>query len=52
MMEVLIPNMRVPENCCDCDFEDNNKCLICKERVESIDRPSWCPLVEIPDAKE
>ena len=35
-----------PENCCECDLEDNNYCIITGRHCESVDRPKWCPLCD------
>ena len=50
-MSVLIKGMKMPQHCYECDFEHYNRCEISRKasaRVESIDRPEWCPLVEVP----
>ena len=51
MSNVLIKNMEMPEHCYDCVFEEKGWCCAVDgiRRVESIDRPDWCPLVEVSD---
>lgn len=47
-MSVLIKDMDMPENCIDCPFDILNKCFATSRedcKVESLDRPEWCPLV-------
>lgn len=60
MAEILVKNWKMPENCYECPmmknhlFHDGQKwqtgCFI--ERASNITfvekRPSWCPLVELP----
>ena len=48
MSNVLIKGMEMPENCYDCKFECENLCCVIGRRTESLDRPDWCPLVEVP----
>ena len=38
--------MKTPDNCFECPLEVNNKCYgtIERKRVESLDRPAWCPI--------
>ena len=51
-MSILIKDMEMPENCCECVV--NHK--ICNHGYEWLlahpqyydSRPNWCPLVEIP----
>lgn len=48
MSNVLIKGMEMPKNCIDCPFDILNKCFATSRedcRVESLDRPEWCPLV-------
>ena len=47
-MSVIIKGMDMPKNCCDCVFEEKGWCCAVDgiRRVESIDRPDWCPLEE------
>jgi len=43
-------NMEMPNNCVECEFEHFNRCQLAgraSARVESLDRPDWCPLVEV-----
>lgn len=47
-MSVLIKGMEMPEKCYDCPFDILNKCFATSRedcKVESLDRPEWCPLV-------
>lgn len=48
-MSVLIKGIEMPENCYDCKFECENLCCVIGRRTESLDRPEWCPLVEVSD---
>lgn len=43
--------MNVPKNCFECPFEANNKCYgtVERKRVESFDKPTWCPLKELSE---
>lgn len=54
-MSVLIKGMEMPKNCdsCPCYYETEgawrDECQVLrKECAISEERPSWCPLVEIP----
>lgn len=47
-MSILIRSMAMPENCIDCFAETYNECMATGKIVNSIGRPDWCPLVEIP----
>ena len=47
--------MNIPKICFECPFEANNRCYGTteKKRVESLDKPTWCPLKELSeDMKE
>lgn len=48
---IAIKGMEMPGNCLQCSFEVNNHCHVDVDirRVESIDKPDWCPLVEVAD---
>lgn len=47
-----IKDMPMPRNCYECWFEDANRCYLnILQRIESLDRPEWCPLVEITEPK-
>lgn len=54
-MSILIKGMEMPENCEECLFYEvdvENGCWLKKYfcvRRYGIDRPSWCPLVEIQE---
>lgn len=63
MSDILIKNMKMPENCLHCGFSHMaSDCLkiwiICKPKDISVadgdavkdGRPDWCPLVEVPSA--
>lgn len=55
MSNVLIKDMEMPENCHECPFEILNKCFATSRedcRVESLDRPEWCPLEPAPLATD
>lgn len=50
MTGLFIPDMELPEFCCDCPCNDGEfyKCRATKEhRHAFIDKPEWCPLIEI-----
>ena len=47
-MSILIKGMEMPENCIDCFAETYNECMATGKMVNSIGRPDWCPLVEVP----
>ena len=47
-MSILIKGMEVPRNCIECRFENFNNCDVLDKRVESVDVPPWCPLIEVP----
>lgn len=48
-MSVLVKGMEMPENCYDCPLEGSMGVCLATDRedcrVESLDRPEWCPLV-------
>lgn len=47
---IVIKNMDMPANCFECRFEHMGWCGACEgnlPKVQSLDRPHWCPLVEI-----
>ena len=49
-MSVLIKTMtKLPEHCydCPCHNEESGYCQANKEHHYCIDRPSWCPLLQI-----
>lgn len=46
MKAILVIDL--PEHCSDCSCEQNGICLIKSVVVESIDRPSCCPLKPMP----
>ena len=54
-MSILIKGMGMPKNCdeCPCYYETEgawrNECeVLRKEYTASENRPSWCPLIELP----
>lgn len=50
----IIKDMDMPENCFKCRFELRGWCTACEgnlPKVQSLDRPDWCPLKEIPEAE-
>lgn len=49
MKAILVIDMH--ENCSECLCEQNGICLAKNNAVESIDRPSWCPLKPMPEFK-
>ena len=53
-MSILIKGMEMPENCDKCRFQSELR-LYCNAmpdnfcgNTDDIERPDWCPLVEIP----
>lgn len=53
-MSILIKGMEMPENCDKCRFQSTLR-LYCDAmpynfcgNTDDIERPDWCPLVEIP----
>ena len=52
-MSVIIKGMDMPKKCYDCVFEEKGWCCAVNgiRRVESIDRPDWCPLEEAEPVK-
>lgn len=47
-MSVLIKGMEMPHSCASCLWEFQNYCYLINDRVESCDRNTKCPLVELP----
>ena len=49
-MSVYIPNMEMPKNCYQCPScdKENGKCQVLNDFI-FYDRPSWCPLVPLPE---
>ena len=49
---IAIKDMSMPRNCYECWFEDANRCYLnILQHIESLDRPEWCPLVEITEPR-
>ena len=49
---IAIKGMTMPRNCYECWFKDANRCYLnILQRIESVDRPEWCPLVETIEPK-
>ena len=47
---IAIKDMPMPKNCYECWFEDANQCYLnILQHIESLDRPEWCPLVEVAE---
>ena len=53
-MSVIVMGMEMPENCYECRFQSELR-LYCNAmpdnfcgNTDDIERPDWCPLVEIP----
>lgn len=45
---IVIKGMTMPKNCYDCPFENlRGMCCAAARKTESVDRPEWCPLVEV-----
>ena len=57
MSGVYIPGMEMPKSCFECKLLDYTDTFKCRFRFESlarehginISRPSWCPLIPVPD---
>lgn len=52
-MSLIIRGMNMPKNCADCFLEDAYDGYNCRIAQKSAnwglgERPSWCPLVEVP----
>lgn len=52
-MSILIKGIEMPKNCADCFLEDAYDGCNCRIAQKSAnwglgERPSWCPLVEVP----
>ena len=47
-MSILIKGMEMPNDCIDCFAETYNECMATGKIVNSLGRPDWCPLVEVP----
>ena len=52
-MGIYLPNMEMPKSCADCFLEDPYDGYNCRIIPKSAnwglgERPSWCPLVEVP----
>lgn len=47
-MSILIKGMKMPGNCyqCPCCDKEDGKCNLAQDFI--YDRPTWCPLVELP----
>jgi len=53
MSDILIRGMEMPKSCADCFLEDPYDGYNCRIIPKSAnwglgERPSWCPLVEVP----
>ena len=50
-MSILIKNMEMPKSCNECILEIEEACGLKAEPIPDywsrLDRPSWCPLIEI-----
>ena len=51
-MDILIKNMEMPSDCCDCPFKYGCTCLLMRQiqtkGYSNYKRPSDCPLVALP----
>jgi len=56
-MSVLVKGMKMPKNCLHCDFDDSYGICACRNEAPYVceysakQRPSWCPLEEVPSAQ-
>ena len=57
-MSVIVRGMDMPQNCDKCKFQSDSK-LYCDAmpynfcgNTDDIERPDWCPLIELPLAEE
>lgn len=50
-MSVMIKNQDMPQNCDACPMRQINlrRCQVTHKPMNSETRPSWCPLVEVPE---
>ena len=54
-MSVLVKGMKMPESCYGCDLANffTDETPYCRRRMKAVsfsgDRPSWCPLQEVPE---
>ena len=54
-MSILIKGMDMPKNCEECRFDAGGYCtaksinFLDWSNVDDQPKPSWCPLIEIPD---
>lgn len=52
-MGIYLPNMEMPETCCDCRFAVDGWCYAAekqdnKQYLNDIQRTNWCPLIPVP----
>ena len=51
-MSILIKGMEMPKNCSDCRLMADGWCysvgLEQREKISTVKRPTWCPLVPVP----
>ena len=56
-MSVIVKGMKMPKNCLHCDFDDSYGICACRNETPYVceysakQRPSWCPLEEVPPAQ-
>ena len=56
-MSVIVKGMKMPKNCLHCDFDDSYGICACRNEAPYVceysakQRPSWCPLEEVPPAQ-
>ena len=56
-MSVIVKGMKMTKNCLHCDFDDSYGICACRNEAPYVceysakQRPSWCPLEEIPSAQ-
>ena len=57
LMSVIVKGMKMPKNCLHCDFDDSYGICACRNEAPYVceysakQRPSWCPLEEVPSAQ-
>ena len=56
-MSVIVKGMKMPKNCLHCDFDNSYGICACRNETPYVceysakQRPSWCPLEEVPSAQ-
>lgn len=48
-MSIIIKGLKMPKNCWECAVQGNPVCIECLDFSTRRERPTGCPLVEVPD---